>query len=356
MNLFKSSSELLKSLITWVSTGTSKITDFSVGSAIRTLLEAVALQLEEFYFNLHQSIEYAIENAVYSAFGFQRNPASSSTGFVTITFKNPIPQEITFRANTLFSTNPASTPVIYFYSTEDVIVVEGTKQVLVPVKCSTEGAVGNLPANTITTIIPTNVYIESINNETSLVNGADEESNVSRKSRFKDYIRSLQRGTTESIAYGTKTVPGVAGAWVDDNYIGFVRDYVHDFNGELPNELRIQILEALEDYRAAGIEVEVLPVVKVETNITLNLIIKDTADLDDTIHGVENLVIDFLNNFQVSKNLYMSNLLSIITAAYKSVIVNIEVTNGNDTNLQNNELIKAGVVIVTGEYLGDWRG
>ena len=356
MNLFKSVNELLKSLITWVSTGTSKITDFSIGSAIRTLLEAVALQLEEFYFNLHQSVEYAIENAVYSAFGFNKNPATNSTGFVTLTFKNAIPKSITIKAGTVFSTNPAATPVIYFRSTEDIVVVAETKQALIPVECVTKGTVGNLPANTVVAMSTTNSYIESVNNESAFTNGTDEENNTSRKARFKEYIRSLQRGTKEAIAYGTKTVPGVAGAWVDDNYIGFVRVYAHDSNGELPNELKIQILEVLESYRAAGIEVEVLPVVKVETNISLNLILKDSADMDDTVYGVENLVINFLNNFQVSENLYLSNLLSLITTSYKDVIVNIEILDGYDTNLQNNELIKAGIVTVTGEYLGDWRG
>lgn len=356
MNLFKSVNELLKSLITWVSTGTSKITDFSVGSAIRTLLEAVALQLEEFYFNLHQSVEYAIENAVYSAFGFNKNPSSSSTGFVTITFKHAIPQSITIKAGTVFSTNPSSTPVIYFRSTEDIIVVMDTKQVLVPVECVTKGAIGNLPANTVTTITTTNSYIESINNESAFVNGTDEENNASRKARFKEYIRSLQRGTKESIAYGTKTVPGVAGAWVDDNYIGFVRVYAHDSKGELPNELKIRILGVLEDYRAAGIEAEVLPVVKTETNISLNLILRESADMDATVYGVNTLVTNFLNNLQVSSNLYMSNLLSMVTTSYKDVIVNIEILEGHDTNLQNNELIRAGIVTITGEHLSDWRG
>ena len=356
MNLFKPVNELLKSLITWVSTGTSKITDFSVGSAVRTLLEAVALQLEEFYFNLHQSVEYAIENAVYSAFGFDKNPASSSTGFITITFKYAIPQSLTIKSGTVFSTNPSSTPVIYFRSTEDVVAIMNTEQILIPVECVTKGTLGNLPANTVNTLTTTNSYIESVTNTSAFVNGVDEENNASRKSRFKEYVRSLQRGTTEAIAYGTKTVPGVAGAWVDDNYIGFVRDYAHDSNGELPTELKIQILDVLEDYRSAGIEVEVLPVVKRNTNISLNLILKDFADMDDTVYGVNTLVTNFLNNFQVSENLYMTNLLSTITTSYKGVIVNIEILEGQDTNLQNNELIKAGTVTITGEYLSDWRG
>lgn len=355
MSFLKSTNELLKSLVTWVSTGTTKLTDFSVGSATRTLLEAVSLQLEEFYFNLHQAIEFAIENSIYIAFGFDKNPASKSTGYVTLTFKNAIPQSITIKAGTMFSTSLSSTPIMYYRSTEDIVIVAETQKALIPVECTVTGVVGNLPANSITNMVATNSYVSSVTNETAFSNGSDEESNVARKARFKEYIRSLQRGTSEAIAYGTKTVAGVAGAWVDDSYIGFVRVYAHDSNGELSDYLKNEILKVLEDYRAGGIEVEVLPVVKREVNVNLNVILKESTDLDGTIYGIESLVRDYLNNFQVSENLYLSNLLFVITSSYKDVIINIEILDGYDTDLQNNELVKAGDITITGEYLSDWR-
>ena len=356
MNFLKSANKILTSLITWVSTGTKKITDFSVGSAIRTILEAVALQLEEFYFNLHQAVEHAIESSAYHSFDFDKEQASNATGFILVTFKNQLPQSITIRAGTLFSTPPSTSPVIYYETLEDVVIIEGMESASLPVRCTVSGTIGNLPPNSVTNMVNSNVYIDSVTNTMAFVGGTDEETSVARKARFKEYVKSLQRGTKEAIAYGTKSVPGVAGAWVDDNYIGFVRVYAHDSDGNLPDTLKSEILEVLEDYRAGGIEVEVLPVVTVNTDLTLNLVLEDHTYIDSIVFGVKGLVENYLNNLQVSENLYLSNLITLITSNYKGAVVNIEVLNGNDTNLQHNELIKSGIVSITGVHVSDWEG
>ena len=52
----RGSEEVLQKLITWVSQGTDKITDYNPGSAIRTLLESVSLQIEEFYYDLKKIV------------------------------------------------------------------------------------------------------------------------------------------------------------------------------------------------------------------------------------------------------------------------------------------------------------
>lgn len=355
MNFMKSVSEIFTSLITWVSTGTKKITDFNVGSAARTLLESISLQIEEFYFDVQQAVRYAIENAIYNAFGFEKNMATKADGYVSVSYKQPLPSRSIVTAGTLVSTSPTSNHVVYYEVTEDVLVPAGASGVALPVRCTVTGTIGNAMAHEINTLIVTNAYVDHITNMVAFTNGVDEETSVQRKLRFKEYIRTLQRGTKEAIAYGVKSVLGVAGCWVDDNYIGFVRVYAHDSNGELGAELKSNILKALDEWRAAGIEVEVLPIVKVPTDITLNVVFKDSTDVSTYTSNLENLVTNFLNNFQVADNLYLSNLIATIMEGYKDVVVNIEITNGADTQLQNNELIVAGDVEVTGECLSDWR-
>lgn len=66
----KNASEILKNAISFVTHATNKITDFTVGSVIRTLLESVSLQLEEFYFKIYDGFLYAVENSIFNAFGF----------------------------------------------------------------------------------------------------------------------------------------------------------------------------------------------------------------------------------------------------------------------------------------------
>src|SRR4030042_1825097 len=78
----KKFSSILSSMINCVSSNTSKITDFNPGSVARTMLEAVAMELEELYYQLLQAAEEAIEEAVYRTFNFPRKPSERSTGLV----------------------------------------------------------------------------------------------------------------------------------------------------------------------------------------------------------------------------------------------------------------------------------
>lgn len=73
---------IIASMVNWISSNTSKITDFNVGSVVRTILESIAMELEELYYQLMKAVEEAIEEAIYRAFNFPRNPAQRSTGLV----------------------------------------------------------------------------------------------------------------------------------------------------------------------------------------------------------------------------------------------------------------------------------
>jgi len=44
--------EILRGMVEWVSANTDKLTDFSEGSVIRTLLEAVSSSVEQAYYNM----------------------------------------------------------------------------------------------------------------------------------------------------------------------------------------------------------------------------------------------------------------------------------------------------------------
>lgn len=71
---------IVASMVNWISSNTSKVTDFNVGSVIRTILEAIAMELEELYYQLMKAVEEAIEEAIYRAFNFPKNPAERATG------------------------------------------------------------------------------------------------------------------------------------------------------------------------------------------------------------------------------------------------------------------------------------
>lgn len=345
--------DVLSNLIEWTTARTDKITDFNVGSAIRTLYEAVAIQLEEFYFSMKQNIMYAIENSVYEAFGFTLRIAQASSGYVTVTFEEPLPSSMTFPKGTVFCTSSIY-GYIYFESTEEYYAEQGLTSVMIPVQCKTTGTTGNVPLGSITTIATSNAIIKSVANEASFTNGTDEETSAERKKRFQNYIKTLARGTKDAIVYGCLEVEGVTGAWCDDNYVGYVKIYAHNSDGEMTDDLKQKILANLQDYRAAGIEVEVLPIIKHPVDLDLSVMIGNDYDTEIYNELLYALVQSRMNEYSVSNNFYMSDIIYTLKSAYEDVIINIHVNKGGDAVIADNELVRPGTVLVKCIRAKDW--
>lgn len=350
----KSSYEVLKDLIDWTLAKTDQITDFNVGSAVRTLYEAIAIQFEEFYYAIKQNTDYAIENSIYDSFGFDLKLGTASTGYVTIAFEEPLPSTLTFPKGTMFCTSDVY-GYIYFESTEDYYAERGLVSCMIPVQCKTEGKIGNVPSGAISTIVTTNEIIKSVGNEANFTNGTDIETSTERKKRFQNYIKTLARATADSIVYGCLEVDGVSGAWCDDHYIGYVKVYVHNSDGELPQELKEKVEANLENYRAGGIEVEVLPVVKTTIDVSVKVMIGNDYDTSTYSELISALLVNRLNEYQVSQSFYVADIIHAIKTAYDDIVVNVKVLDAKDIAVLSNAVIRAGDVKAECINAKNWR-
>lgn len=340
---------ILHKLIAWVSTSTEKLTDFNPGSAIRTLLEAVSYQLEEFYYDLEQAVAFAIKNAGFHAFGFKRSAAKKAMGKVTIVYRDPLVENKIITKGTELNTGRTRLRKTFYRTTEDVVVEAGSMSATLKVECTEVGSVGNAMAGEICKLSVGDPNVDYISNLEDIVNGEDVESEIHREVRFREYVNTLQRGTAEAVAYGIKQVPGVHGVWVDDSFIGFVHVYVHDINGNLSSELKQKVLEAVNDYRAGGIEVEVKAAIKKVVNLDLKVHYRDGIFGEHYNKPVEDLIRDYINNMKVSDDLNISTLVTVINDTYRDVIAFIEVKNKDDIITSKSELLRAGEIKVNRE-------
>lgn len=350
----KSMYTILKNLIDWTTSRTDELTDFNVGSAIRTLYEAVSVQLEEFYFRMKQNALYAITNSIYTSFNFERKVAGKATGTVTLTFLRELQSTVTLPAGTVFCTSDVY-GYVYFETTEDTYLPTGTMSTTIPVTCKEAGTVGNVPAGAISVMIPTNTLIKRVFNQSAFTNGQDAETATEHKKRFQQYINTLAKATRNAILYGTLEVEGVSGAWVDDNYIGYVKVYVHNSDGELPEALRSEILKHLVEYRAGGIEVEVLPITKITINQTIQVMIEDDYDTDLYAGVITSIVTSFLNDYTVGQNYHVADVIHFIKSSYEDVVINVVMPNSKDIELQKNQLVRPGTINVTCTNRKNWR-
>lgn len=342
--------DVLERMADWVTGHTTQLTNFHVGSSLRTLLEGVAVELEALYFEMYKGFNYAISNAIFDSFDFQKNPATYASGTITIRFKGSLTQEVTIPKGTKFTTTPTRGTIKTFLSTREVVCGIGVEQVQVPIQCTEPGPIGNVSAMAIRVISRPLPFVDAVYNEESFTTGYPEESSEERKKRFILYIQTLARGTLSAVHYGCISVPGVTGAYLEEE-IGVVYAYVHDSDGNLPAVLRENVIRNLKDYRAAGIEVFVNPIERTLVDIHVDIYLSSTIRPEQISRYealVRNSLVEYLNSFGVSKPLLRADIIRRLMSVSGTAIINVVTDLEEDVHINTMELIRPGTITVTG--------
>lgn len=192
---------IVASMINWMKATQSKITDFSIGSVARTLVEAPAAEIDELYQQMFIGLKEAIPVSIYNSFNFALLPIARATGLVRVTI-TAVAGPTIILANAGF-TLPNGT---LYNSTGDVTIAAGLTFADVPVAAAMAGSAGNVAPNKLFAMTPTPATLVSASNISAFSSGADGETEDQRKLRFNSYISSLNRGTVASLKYAMKTV------------------------------------------------------------------------------------------------------------------------------------------------------
>jgi len=205
----------------------SKITDFSVGSVARTLMEASAVEIEELYLQILLGLQEAIPVSVFNSFNFAALPAIAASG--TVRFSCDVSaSRVEIPLGTIIKSDSSG----FEYATLNAVVIEvGQTYVDALVACTETGSLGNCAANTLTTIVNAIAGVTGVTNPLALVNGADAETDASRKSRFTAYISTLSRGTGASLRYGatqSAVVDSVGSIVEQAKHIAIIEPYLND--------------------------------------------------------------------------------------------------------------------------------
>lgn len=339
----KKLTNILSRLIDKTMISTSKVTDFTPGSAVRSLLEAVSLEIEQFYILTKENIDWGIEEGIIEAFDFDKRQSKRAYGNVMIQFYQPLEMRMYIPAGTTFTSTNKEYPQ-QFETLVDYYADADTSEVEVEVYCKETGVAGNVPEGTIDTIASGSSLIRSVNNETSFSTGTKEESQEDFKRRFHSYVESRGRATNKSVRYGALQVPEVEGVHVYEE-TGHITVYAHDRNGNLSETLKEDILRALQDYKPSGIMLEVTSVVKDEVDISAVVTISNKNRIGDTLQRhIEGVIRNYLNTMKTSDDLIVTDLIQVIMNIDDNLIYDVEFTT-----LDENILIPAEGIIRAGE-------
>lgn len=315
-----------------------KATDFTVGSILRTLLEAPAVEIEELYLQFFNGLREAIPSAVFRAFSFERKAASPATGLVRLVFAAQSTPRI-IAAGTSFVVSGAAAS---FSSVEEVTVGIGVGTVNVRVNADEAGLAGNVVGGTAFTMAPALAGLTVCQALTDFTGGADLETDDERRARFVAYVQSLPHGTLASIEYALSTVRLFDGAgaevervahyFIDEVYLrspllptGMIDVYVH--NGAAPGSLALQtrateVLHGYTDasgqkvpgYKAAGVRLTVYPATEQALNVAADVVVAPGYAWSTVNAAITTAINAYIAGLQIGQTAFPAELVSVAMA------------------------------------------
>ena len=118
------------------------------------------------------------------------------------------------------------------------------------------------------------------------------------------------------------------------------------FKRNLPDSLKQEVIQSLQEYRAAGIPVIVLPVIKKPIDMVVNVTLNEGFDRDKYQTIIQDSLTSFLNYYIVSKNLIRAEVIRYIMSIDESAILNVDISLDHDVPVDKYELIRAGTITV----------
>jgi uncharacterized phage protein gp47/JayE len=200
------------------------------------------------------------------------------------------------------------------FTTDALIeIADGSSTASVRATCSTTGTSGNVAASTVTTIVDTldDDAGATVTNAERMVGGAAVETDSAFRDRIRRYFATLRKGTVGALEAGAISVGGVAFAAVDETHRmaadgGYVLVLVADSEGYSNTALVEDVEVELENWRAAGIWVQVEGADRQEETVTLAIGVETGADQGVLRTAIRDVVLDYVNNLAPGATMYRS--------------------------------------------------
>lgn len=345
-------SDILTRLIDVTTARTSQLTDYTPGSVIRSIYEAVAMELETYYVLQEENITWGIEHGVLDSFGFSRREAKAAYGNVTVRFYSSASAGTVLPKGMTFYSSDDQYPQTYTLQQAYNVPV-GDVSATVQVFCTQVGAVGNIPAGKIDSVSNSTTGVSYVSNNSDFNTGSDEESLAGIRSRFQAYVDTRGRATVKAMDYAARRVEEVTGVYVYEE-VGKITVYAHDANGELPQDVLTAVVASEENYRPAGIPWEVKPVDKKEIDLDVKISVTNPILVpDDFEDKLTQMLTSYLNTFSADRDLVISDVLTRVMN-YSPLIYDADILTPEDNVvIEPNEIVRAGIVsvVITNEVV-----
>lgn len=371
----KDFASIVAAKINWMRANTTRVTDFNVGSVVRTMLEASAAEIEELYLQAFLGLQEAIPVSVFQTFGFPALQAAAASGVVRFSTATPAVSAITIPAGSVVR---IPTTQVSYATQADAFILTGQTYVDVLVACQQPGIIGNTDSATITEAVTAIAGISSVSNPQPLVNGREAETDDERKIRFQGYISTLARGTKAAVEYGAKTAKltnslgvvtefvayaGVVEPWVTDNTqpISLIKVYVHNGASATSAPLVAEAQRVIDGYfesdgvtlapgsgwKAAGVVCEVAAASDLPVNVTGSINVSPGFDAVAVKASCETAVRSYIQGLSVGADVLKSEIIAIVKRDVSGVFNVTLSAPSADVAVASNAKAIAGTITLT---------
>lgn len=190
--------------------------------------------------------------------GIDRFEAVKAIGTVTFTRLTSLTAG-DIAAGTVVATTADASGVTVEYVTDTLLHFNvgelGPKSV--NITSSEGGLAGNVASGLINRITSTLFGTFTVTNPGLVLGGSEAEDDDSLRNRIRSFSTTIRRGTLAALEFGAKQVPQVREATASEDTAGNVTVFVTDANGSSNAAMVADVLDELENWRAAGASVAV---------------------------------------------------------------------------------------------------
>lgn len=331
----KNFDSITASIINNIIAMSSELTDFNVGSNVRTLIEANAREMDQLYQALLKGLYESIPVAIYKAFDFQKLSAGYASGYVRFTRTVGVTGDIVIPEGT--TVESPEDGLTYTVSSETTMAAEDD-YLDVYVLASGTGTSFNIAANAISQLNGTIYGISDVTNNDAFTNGTDDETEIERKLRFQLWLSTIPRAIETAIEYGATTA-----CLLDDNGIpteSVVKAIVHEpcvdedppgdvgqidiyiWNGldgaseELIEEAQKVIDGYVDDtgtripgWKAAGVIATVYAVDPDPVNVTLTVTIRQGYDSTAIVEAIDEAIRAYISTLEIGQPFIVTEVI-----------------------------------------------
>jgi len=365
-------SQLVSNIATAVQASASALFDFTAGSVLRAIAEAVAaviLWLQAIILQLLTVTRASTSagsdlDSFMADFGVVREAAVAATGHVTFSRFTSSQQALvpagatvqTSDGTQIFAVTVDTSNTAYSASLGGYVIPVNTASVTVPVQASVAGTGGNVQAGTITVITTPIPGVDTVSNASAFTNALDAETDAALRARFVLFLASLSKATKTAVGYAITSVQQGLNYTLTENQDyggatddGFFYVVVDDGSGTPSSNLLASVSNAIDAVRALTVRFAVFAPVVETANVSMTITSGSGYVHLDVVAAVGAALSSFINALPLGTSLPYTQLAAVAYGVAGVTNVSSVLLNSGTSDLAatNKQVIKRGTLTIS---------